>query len=367
MDRALELALRAAGRTAPNPLVGAVVVREGRLAGEGWHTRAGAPHAEIVALEDAGEAARGASLYVTLEPCSHHGRTPPCAEAIVAAGVARVVSALEDPDPRVAGAGHRLLTRAGVAVEVGLRAEEARRLNAEYFHRVRTGRAFGVLKAAVTLDGRLAAEGGDSRWITGEAARARAHELRDRYDAVLVGRGTVERDDPSLDVRIPGERRDPVAVVVDSGLSSRVDRKLWKRAKSGAQVLVATTDEAPDNRVAEWRERGVEVVRVPAEGRGRVDLALLFRDLAERGLNSVLLEGGEMIHTAALAAGLVERAHVFVAPRILGGRSGPRLVGDLGVDRVDRGFRLVEIEHEILGPDVLISGRVVRGEEGGEG
>ncbi len=366
MNRALELAARAIGRTSPNPLVGAVVVREGQVIGEGWHVRAGAPHAEVVALQAAGEAARGATLYVTLEPCSHRGRTPPCAPAVIEAGIARVVTALEDPDERVAGRGHECLREAGVAVRIGVEREEGARQNEEYLHRVRTGRAFGVLKAATTLDGRLAAEGGDSKWITGEAARARAHELRDRYDAVLVGKGTVARDDPSLDVRLDGDRRDPVAVVVDSGLTLGADRKLWERARSGAEVLVATTDEAPDSHVAEWAVRGVEILRIPGDERGRVDLVALFGRLADRGLNSVLLEGGESIHTAALGAGLVGRAHVFVAPRILGGRSGPRLVGDLGFRKVAAGFRLEGVSHETLGSDVLITGRVVRG-EGEEG
>ncbi|HMB70744.1 MAG TPA: bifunctional diaminohydroxyphosphoribosylaminopyrimidine deaminase/5-amino-6-(5-phosphoribosylamino)uracil reductase RibD [bacterium] len=358
LGRALELAARARGRTSPNPLVGAVLVKDGEVVGEGWHVRAGEPHAEAIALAKAGDAARGATLYVTLEPCSHRGRTGPCAPAVAAAEVARVVSAMEDPDPRVRGGGHELLREAGVRVEVGMLAEEAERLNAEYLHRVRTGRAFGVLKAAVTLDGRLAADGGDSRWITGEEARARAHELRDRYDAVMIGRGTLERDDPRLDVRIPGDRRDPVVVVVDSALSGPPVRNLWDRAKDGAQVIVASTDRAPEDREATLRDHGVEVLRTDASPEGRVALPELFGRLAERGLNSVLIEGGEALHTAALAAGVIERAHVFVAPVILGGNEGPRLVGDLGFRRVADGVRLRDVEVETLGEDVLVSGSV---------
>jgi diaminohydroxyphosphoribosylaminopyrimidine deaminase/5-amino-6-(5-phosphoribosylamino)uracil reductase len=362
LERALELAARARGRTSPNPLVGAVVVRDGRVVGEGWHARAGDPHAEAIALGRAGDLARGAILYVTLEPCAHRGRTGPCAPAVAAAGVARVVSAMEDPDPRVRGRGHDLLRAGGVRVDVGLLREEAERLNAEYLHRVRTGSAFGVLKAAVTLDGRLAADGGDSRWITGDAARARAHELRDRYDAVLVGRGTLERDDPWLDVRLAGERRDPVAVVVDSALAGPAERNLWERARQGAQVIVAATDRASSGREAALRSRGVEVLRAASAPDGRVSLPDLFRQLAERGLNSVMIEGGEALHTAALAAGLVQRAHVFVAPVILGGRGGPRLVGDLGFRTVAAGLRLGDVEVETLGEDVLVSGTIA-GEE----
>ncbi|MCA9753805.1 MAG: bifunctional diaminohydroxyphosphoribosylaminopyrimidine deaminase/5-amino-6-(5-phosphoribosylamino)uracil reductase RibD [Gemmatimonadetes bacterium] len=363
MDRALALAARARGRTAPNPLVGAVVVRDGEMVGEGWHARAGTPHAEVLALEAAGGRARGATMYVTLEPCAHHGRTGPCAEAVVAAGIARVVAAMEDPDPRVRGAGFRRLREAGVEVVVGVGGEEARRQNEAFLWRVRTGRALGVLKAAVTLDGRLAADGGDSRWITGDDARRTVHELRDEYDAVLVGRGTLERDDPRLDVRIEGERRDPVAVVLDSRLRGASDRQLWRRAAAGARVWVATIAPAPTDRRVALEKLGVEVLELPESDEGGVSIEATFEELARRGLNSVLVEGGERTHTACLRAGVIGRAHVFVAPRILGGADGPHLVGDLGFRRVADALRLVEVEHRILGRDVEISGRVVPGEE----
>jgi diaminohydroxyphosphoribosylaminopyrimidine deaminase/5-amino-6-(5-phosphoribosylamino)uracil reductase len=361
MARALELGRAGRGRTSPNPVVGAVLVRDGRIVGEGHHERAGAPHAEAVALAQAGDAARGATLYVTLEPCSHHGRTAPCAPAVAAAGVSRVVSALEDPDSRVRGAGHELLRAAGLRVDVGAGAAEARRDNAEYLHRVATGRCFGALKAAVTLDGRLGADGGDSRWITGPEARRRAHELRDVYDALLIGRRTLERDDPRLDVRLPRAGRDPVAVVVDSRLSAPPDRHLWNRAKEGAQVIVAALDGSGDDRAGRLRSAGVEVVHTAPDAAGRVDLPALFRLLAARGLNSVMIEGGEAVHTAALAAGLVQRAHVFVAPALLGGAAGPRLVGDLGIRRAADALRLEDVEVERLGPDLLVSGRIGTG------
>ncbi len=361
MQRALQLAERARGRTTPNPIVGAVVVSaDGRVVGEGFHERAGAPHAEAAALAAAGALARGATLYVTLEPCDHVGRTPACAPAIVAAGITRVVSAIEDPDPRVRGRGHARLRAAGIPVEAGVLEREAREANAEYFHRVETGRAFVALKAAVTLDGRLAADGGDSRWITGEEARRRAHALRDRYDAVLVGRGTLDRDDPRLDVRLPGgSGRDPVAVVLDSRLAAAPERALWNRAKEGAQVLVATTTAAPPGRVEALRSQGIDVASFPPDSTGRVDLASLLEELARRGMNSVLAEGGETLHTALLAARLVSRAHIFIAPRILGGAAGPRLVGDLGLRRVAESLFLVDPVHEILGSDILVTGRVV--------
>lgn len=359
MRRALQLALRAAGRTAPNPVVGAVIVREGEVVGEGWHARAGALHAERVALDQAGDAARGATMIVTLEPCAHVGRTPACAPAVAAAGIARVVAAMEDPDPRTRGRGFAVLRDAGVEVDTGVLEAEAQRANEAFVHRVRTGLPFGVLKAAVTLDGRLAADGGDSRWITGDEARARAHELRDTYDAVLVGRGTLEADDPSLDVRIPGDRRDPVAVVVDTHLACAGSRgRLLARAARGASVLIAAGKDAPEERVRELEGRGAEVLRLPVDGEGRVDLRALFAALATRGANSVMVEGGGKLHTACLAAGLIGRAHVFVAPTLLGGEGEPRWIGDLGTRRVADALRLRDVEHEILGEDLLVTGRV---------
>jgi diaminohydroxyphosphoribosylaminopyrimidine deaminase/5-amino-6-(5-phosphoribosylamino)uracil reductase len=362
MRAALDLAARARGRTSPNPMVGAVVVRDGRVVGRGWHERAGAPHAEIVALAEAGEAARGATLYVTLEPCVHEGRTPPCAPVVLASGVARVVVASGDPDPRASGRGIAFLREAGVPVDVGVLEGEARRLNEAYLHRVRTGRSFGVLKAAVTLDGRLGADGGDSRWITGEAARARAHELRDVHDAVLIGRGTLEKDDPSLDVRLPGDRRHPVAAVCDSNLAVPAERRLYERAAKGARVLVFARDDAPAEREAALAARGVEVARVAPDERGRVDLRAVFAELARRGLDSAMVEGGEAMHTAALRAGLIGRAYVFVAPALLGGCHGPRLVGDLGRRAIADALRLVDPEVEVLPPDVLVTGRLAAAE-----
>ncbi len=358
MRVALDLAARAEGRTAPNPMVGAVLVRDGRVVGQGWHERAGAPHAEAAALAEAGDAARGATLYCTLEPCAHTGRTPPCAPALVAAGIARAFVALQDPDPRVSGRGIAALTAAGIPVTAGLLAAEAERRNEAYLHRVRTGRAFVALKAAVTLDGRLGADGGLSRWITGPAARARAHRLRDRHDAVLVGRGTLERDDPALTVRLPGTPRDPVAVVLDSSLAAPAERALWRRAAAGAAVWVAARDDAPADRARRLEDQGVRVLRLPAAADGRVDLRALLRALADRGCNSVLAEGGEAVHTALLAAGLAGRAWIFVAPAILGGVSGPRLAGELGIRTPEAAIRLRETEVEILGEDILVTGRV---------
>ncbi len=358
MRVALDLASRAEGRTSPNPMVGAVLVRDGRLVGQGWHERAGAPHAETVALAAAGGAARGATLYCTLEPCTHTGRTPPCAPALVAAGIARAFVALEDPDPRVSGRGVATLREVGIPVEVGVLAGEASRRNEAYLHRVRAGRAFVALKAAITLDGRLGADGGRSRWITGPEARARAHQLRDRHDAVLVGRGTLEQDDPELTVRLPGPVRDPAAVVLDSNLAAPADRALWRRAEAGAAVWVATREDAPADRARRLEDRGVRVLRLPPGPGGRPDLPALLRALADLGCNAVLAEGGQAVHTALLAGGLAGRAWIFVAPRILGGVAGPRLAGDLGIRSPEGAIALRETEVEILGEDILVTGRL---------
>jgi diaminohydroxyphosphoribosylaminopyrimidine deaminase/5-amino-6-(5-phosphoribosylamino)uracil reductase len=352
LRRALELAEKARGRTAPNPIVGAVVVREGRVVGEGYHQRAGAPHAEVEALHQAGSSAKGATLYVTLEPCAHQGRTPPCVGAILEAGISRIVSAMEDPDSRVAGKGHAQLRAAGVAVTTGCLEREAGEANAEYLHRVKTGRVFGVLKAAISLDGRMAAPAGEPRWITGEQARARAHELRDRYDAILIGRTTLEVDDPLLDVRIPGERRNPIAIVLDSRLRAPASRKLWERAKFGTQVLVAAVDPLQQDRARGLRDGGIEVLAVPAGESGQVDLAALFEILAQRGLNSILVEGGGKVHASLLSQGLAQRIHLFLAPLVLGG-DGPRLtVGMPG------GIRIEDTRIEKLGEDLLFTGRI---------
>lgn len=360
MQRALDLSTHAAGRTAPNPAVGAVVVREDRVVGEGWTEPAGGQHAETVALAQAGDAARGATLYVTLEPCSHQGRTPPCAPAVVAAGVQRAVVAMQDPDARVSGRGLEILREGGVEIQVGVLSAAAARANEAYLYRVRTGRALGVLKAAVTLDGRLHADGGDSRWITGEAARARTHELRDRHDAILVGRGTVQADDPSLNVRLPGTgHRDPWVVVLDTQLvTAREPHRLWDRAEQGGRVLVASGPNAPQDGRDHLASRGVDVLSVPVAETGGLDLRELFRALAERGINSVLVEGGGQVHTSCLAAGVIGRVHLFVAPRFLGGRQAGHVIRDLGRTRIADAISLVDVEHESLGDDVLISGRV---------
>ncbi|TMB02189.1 MAG: bifunctional diaminohydroxyphosphoribosylaminopyrimidine deaminase/5-amino-6-(5-phosphoribosylamino)uracil reductase RibD [Deltaproteobacteria bacterium] len=354
MARALALAAEGLGRTFPNPPVGAVFVRGGRVVGEGFHHRAGAPHAEIEALRAAGGRVRGATLYVTLEPCSHHGRTPPCAEALVGLGLRRIVVALVDPNPRVRGRGIAKLRRAGIPVAVGPGAEEARLLTAGYRSRVLHGRPLVTLKLATTLDGRIAAAGGDARWITGPAARRLAHALRDVSDAVLVGAGTVRADDPRLTCRLPGGH-DPVRIVL-AGPALRLPARARVLARGGPPAWVVAPRGAPAARVAALRRRGVEVLLVPGR-RGRVPFAALVRLLGARGLTSLLVEGGGTVAAEALRARAVDRLVLFVAPAILGG-DAVAAVGPLDRVRVRDAVRVGGLAVAHVGPDLVLEGRV---------
>jgi len=353
MRLALDLAVRARGRTSPNPMVGAVVIRGGKIVGRGFHARAGLPHAEIEALREAGENARGATLYVSLEPCCHHGRTGPCTEAVIAAGVRRVVIAMRDPNPKVAGKGVARLREAGIEVVEDVLRDEAARVNEVFIKYITTGRPFVALKAAVSLDGRIATRTGDSRWITGPAAREYAHRLRDTYDAILVGLGTVLQDNPSLTTRLIDGGRDPVRIVLDSMARLPVTARVLS-GESPAPIVVATTDRASDARVAELERRGGWVIR--CGGGPFVDLEVLLRELAAREITSVLVEGGATVHASFLEAGLVDKLHWFVAPKIIGGVDAPGAVGGRGIDRVSEALCLERVRWLDLGHDVCIEG-----------
>jgi diaminohydroxyphosphoribosylaminopyrimidine deaminase/5-amino-6-(5-phosphoribosylamino)uracil reductase len=317
MGRALTLAARGLGETNPNPMVGCVVVKRGRVLGEGFHRRAGGPHAEVEALRQAGPRARGATLYVNLEPCAHHGRTPPCAPLVRDAGVARVVAALRDPNPRVAGRGLALLRRAGAAVTTGVRAAEASRLNEPFLAAARRGRPFVLLKAAHTLDGRIATAGGESKWITSPTQRKQARWLRRLHDAVLVGIDTVLADDPLL-LPTPRPRRPFVRVVLDTRLRLPTRSRLARSAGAQTPVLVLAARPAPTRRRALERA-GVTVVEVPEAG-GRVSTGEAVRTLAGRGMMSLMVEGGSEVLGSFLAARLVDQVALFRAPVLLGGR-----------------------------------------------
>jgi diaminohydroxyphosphoribosylaminopyrimidine deaminase/5-amino-6-(5-phosphoribosylamino)uracil reductase len=349
MRRALALAERAHGRTAPNPMVGCVIVdARGRIVGEGFHRRAGQPHGEIEALRDAGNKARGATVYVTLEPCNHTGRTGPCTEALIAAKVARVVAAMRDPNPKVAGGGARCLERAGIPVSIGLLGDEARDQNAGFIRHVSDGRPHVTMKAAVSLDGRIAASSGDAWWISGEESRKEAHRMRDRADAILVGAGTVRADDPLLTTRIPGGR-DPLRVILDGKLS------IPPRAKvvQGGTLIVCTRDAS---RAAEKKlvARGAEVVRLDGK-RGAVDLHALLDELHQREILELLVEGGSQVHAAFLQARLVDRVVLFVAP-VLIGAAGVPLFALPGARRMSEAVRLDGVSTHRLGDDTIFTG-----------
>jgi diaminohydroxyphosphoribosylaminopyrimidine deaminase / 5-amino-6-(5-phosphoribosylamino)uracil reductase len=360
MARALELAARGRGLTSPNPMVGAVIVAHGQAVGEGFHAGAGGPHAEIVALAAAGARARGATLYVTLEPCNHQGRTPPCVPALIAAGVARVVAAARDPNPRVQGGGAAALRAAGIAVVLGEGEEAARDLNRAFFTAMTRLRPHVTLKAAMTLDGKIAAHDGTSRWITGEEARTEAHRLRSEADAVVVGIGTALADDPALDVRLGTPwPREPWRVVVDSRARLPVTARLIGAGKPG-RALVAVTDAAPAERVALLEARGVTVVACKSAG-GRVDLADLAGRLLAFDVIALLLEGGGELAAGFLAADLVDRVALFVAPRLLGGAGAPTPVGGPGRTLAEA-VTLTRLRGRAVGADWLLEADVARGD-----
>ena len=351
MRAALTLAARGLGQVAPNPAVGCLIVKDGRVVGRGWTQPGGRPHAETEALKQAGAAARGATVYVTLEPCAHHGRTPPCAEALVEAGVARVVAALEDPDTRVAGRGLEILRKAGIAVEAGVARTQAERLNAGFLKRILKGRPLVVLKLATSLDGRIATQSGDSRWITGPLARRRAHLLRSRADAILVGSGTAVTDNPRLDVRLPGlEGRQPLRVVVDGRLRLPLTHDLVARAAEVPTLLV-THDGNPAARLHAYEDAGVEVVQVATDpDAGHVSLEATLDLLGARGITRLLVEGGGHLAASLLRGGLVDRLAWFQAPVVIGGDGVPAVSG-FGVGRLDEAPRFLQAAMAQLGRD----------------
>ena len=364
MALALAEGRRALARTSPNPAVGAVLVRDGRIVGRGRTQPPGGPHAEIVALREAGEAARGATLYVTLEPCAHHGRTPPCAAALVAAGVAEVRVALVDPFPRVAGRGIARLREAGIRVAVGLGATEAGELHEGFFTRLATGRPHVTAKWAMTLDGRIATRTGHARWITGPAARREVHRLRDRIDGIVVGVGTVLADDPLLTTRLPDEEagfggpQHPLRIVLDSAGRTPPDARLLRPDTPG-RTVIACTAATPEARRAAWGERGAEVLIVAGDG-PRVDPRRLFAELGARGLNTLLVEGGGEVLASCFAAGLVDRALVFVAPKLVGGKAAPGPLGGLGAATMGAAYRLRQVVVRHFDDDLLICGEIDR-------
>lgn len=353
MREALRIARHAEGRTSPNPLVGAVIVRDGKIIAQGWHRQAGTPHAEIHALNMAGELSRGATLYVTLEPCSHFGRTPPCAQAVINAGISRVVAAMSDPNPKVAGRGFEMLRSAGIEVDVGILEAEARRLNEVFLKYITRKLPFVTLKFACSLDGKIATSTGESQWISCEESRRFSHHLRDINDAILIGVGTVLADNPSLTTRLV-DGKNPVRVIVDSKIRTPLDSKVV--TDKSARTIIVTTAKAPIEKISALKSLGVEII-VAGNGE-RVDLEILMRELANRELTSVLIEGGGKIHFSMLKAGLVDKIFAFIAPKIIGGENALTAVEGAGFEKLSDAVTLKNFTVEQIGTDFFLQGYV---------
>jgi diaminohydroxyphosphoribosylaminopyrimidine deaminase/5-amino-6-(5-phosphoribosylamino)uracil reductase len=362
MRMALGLARKGRGRTTPNPMVGAVVVRGKAVVGRGYHLRAGEPHAEVLALRQAGKKAKGATLYLNLEPCDHFGKTPPCTQAILKAGIERVVAGMKDPNPLVSGRGFRRLKKAGVKVEVGLLEGECRELNAPFCKFISTGTPFVILKAAASLDGKVATKSGDSRWISGGASRKYVHRLRSEVDAVMVGVGTVRRDDPLLNVRLAGRKnpRHPLRIIVDSRLRIPVDSRIVRTAVQFPTLVAATSSVAP-KRIDRLKRKGMEVLIVRRDRQGGVSLVALLKELGSRGVQSILLEGGPTLNASAWGEKIVDRVLLFIAPKVIGGRETPGMMGGEGAGKVKNARKVEFLRVRKMGPDLMLEAKPLQG------
>lgn len=357
MELALAEAERARGNTSPNPLVGCVIVNaQGEIVGKGYHHKAGEAHAEVNALRAAGTKARGATAYVTLEPCSHYGRTGPCCEALIKAGIKRVVAAANDPNPKVAGRGFARLRAEGVEVVQGVLAEHAYEQNEVFMHWMTTGKPFVALKYAMTLDGKIATATGDSKWITGLEARTQGHYLRSIYDGILVGKETVLQDNPELTCRLTAGKN-PVRIILDTNLSLPLDRKVF--TDKAASTIVIAKRGADEDKIAELQAQGVRVITV-ATKQGHVSITALLEVLGKENITSIMVEGGSQIHGAFLDAGEVNRVYAFIAPKLVGGRAALTPVGGEGFAQIAQGYTLRKVTTTKLGQDILINGVVAK-------
>lgn len=353
MRQAIELAKRGEGWTAPNPLVGAVILNKGEVVGAGFHQKAGTPHAEIHALAAAKERAKGGTIYVNLEPCCHYGKTPPCTDALIKAGIKRVVMAMTDPNPKVAGGGIKKLREAGIEVVTGVLEREAQRLNEVFLKQITEKRPFIALKAAVTLDGKIATKVGSSKWITGEDARESAHKLRHRYDSIMVGIGTVLADDPLLNTRIKG-LKNPIKVVIDSNLKTPLDAQVLNL--KNAPVIIFTAKSLEENSKARnLLEKGVEIIACPGV-EGKVDLALVLKVLYDKKITSILVEGGAKINGTFFEQKLIDKIYLFMAPKLVGSHLAPGMMGGLGIGEMQDAVKIEDLTVEKIGQDFLFTG-----------
>lgn len=355
MRLAMQLAGNAIGRTSPNPLVGAVIVKDNRVVGCGWHRKAGTPHAEVHALNQAGELAQGADVYVTLEPCAHYGKTPPCAKALVEAKVKNVYGGLLDVNPKVAGKGFKILEDAGIHVEYGFLQDELRKQNEVFFKWIEHKKPFVVLKAAMTLDGKIATATGQSKWITNETSRAYGYKLRDIYDGIMVGINTVIEDNPMLTARVDGGKN-PIRIVVDSSLKIDINANLVQ--DKSAKTIIATTDKADKDKILKLQAQDVDVIVVDKDENDKVDIEKLLDILGQQNICSILVEGGATLSGSFVARKLVDKVYFFIAPKIVGGKEAKTPVAGTGILNLQEALALKDIQIEKLEEDILIIGRV---------
>lgn len=355
MRLAMQLAGNAIGRTSPNPLVGAVIVKDNRVVGCGWHRKAGTPHAEVHALNQAGELAQGADVYVTLEPCAHYGKTPPCAKALVEAKVKNVYGGLLDVNPKVAGKGFKILEDAGIHVEYGFLQDELRKQNEVFFKWIEHKKPFIVLKAAMTLDGKIATATGQSKWITNETSRAYGYKLRDIYDGIMVGINTVIEDNPMLTARVDGGKN-PIRIVVDSSLKIDINANVVQ--DKSAKTIVATTDKADKDKILKLQAQDIDVIVVDKDENDKVDIEKLLDILGQQNICSILVEGGATLSGSFVAKKLVDKVYFFIAPKIVGGKEAKTPVAGTGILNLQEALTLKDIKIEKLEEDILIIGRV---------
>ncbi len=355
MRLALRLAEKGRGLTNPNPMVGAVIVKRGEIIGRGYHQKAGQAHAEILALQEAGERAREATLYLNLEPCAHFGRTPPCTEAILKAGIKRVVAGMIDPNPLVSGRGIARLRRHGVKVEVGLLEDECRRLNAPFIKYITQGRPLMVMKAAASLDGKVATSYGEARYISSMEARRYVHKLRQSMDAIMVGIGTVLQDDPLLTARLSSLKNlhQPLRLIIDSRCRLPLNSQIVRTAAQYPTLVVSTALAYP-SKMEQLKKARIEVLTMPQDDQGRVDLSALMKELAKRAILSILLEGGPTLNASALKAKIVDRLLFFIAPKLIGGAKAPGIVGGEGIRQIAEAIPVKNLKVRRLGPDLLL-------------
>ena len=357
MKRALELAKKGECYTSPNPLVGAVIVKDGKIIGEGYHEKYGSYHAEVNAFLNAKEDVKGATMYVTLEPCSHYGKTPPCANKIVEKGIKKVVIAHKDPNDKVAGRGINILKENGIEVVTGVLEEESRKLNEIFLKYITTKLPFSILKTAMTLDGKIASRTGDAKWITNEESRNYVHKLRQKLSAIMVGIGTIIADDPYLTTRLEGvPSRDPIRIVVDTKARIPLEANVLN-LNSNARTIVAVTELAPAEKLQKIKDKGGEVIITPLKN-NKVDLNYLMKALGEKGIDSILIEGGSELNFSAIEAGIVDKVNAFIAPKIIGGNMAKTPIGGQGIELMKNALILNNIDIQRFGDDLMIEGYI---------